>query len=79
MIPLGAALVTSLRNAPGAGPASNPRRPTAGRRYSRMDYVRRLCRSPASDPVTTVLILPITFEPFDRPRRQILGSRSPGD
>jgi hypothetical protein len=33
----------------------------------------------ASDPDTTVPILPITFEPFDRPRRQIVGSHSPGD
>jgi hypothetical protein len=32
------------------------------------------CWSPASDPVTSVLILPIIFEPFDRTRRQILGS-----
>jgi hypothetical protein len=37
------------------------------------------CWSPASDPVTSVLILPIIFEPFDRTRRQILGSHSPGD
>src|SRR5439155_7417897 len=27
--------------------------------------------------VADVLILPITFEPFDRPRRQIVGSHSP--
>jgi len=27
--------------------------------------------SPPSDPDASVLILPITFEPFDRPRRQI--------
>src|SRR5262245_56424099 len=35
------------------------------------------CRSPASDPDTTVPILPITFEPFDQPGRQIVGSHSP--
>ena len=30
-------------------------------------------------PDTSFLILPITFEPFDRPRRQIVGSHSPDD
>jgi hypothetical protein len=30
-----------------------------------------------ADPNTTVLILPIAFEPFDRSRRQIVGSHSP--
>ena len=33
--------------------------------------------SPPSDPDASVLILPITFEPFDRPRRQIVGSHFP--
>jgi hypothetical protein len=35
-----------------------------------------VCRT-RPDPNTTVLILPIAFEPFDRSRRQIVGSHSP--
>ena len=31
-----------------------------------------------SDPDTTVLIPPIAFEPFDRPRRLIIGNHPPG-
>jgi hypothetical protein len=33
----------------------------------------------APDPDTTVPILPITFEPFDRLRRQTVGEPFPGD
>ncbi len=33
----------------------------------------------APDPDTTVPILPITFEPFDRLRRQMVGEPFPGD
>jgi hypothetical protein len=36
----------------------------------------RVCRT-RSDPDTTVLIPPIAFEPFDRPRRQIIGNHPP--
>jgi hypothetical protein len=30
-----------------------------------------------SDPIPVSLILPITFEPFDRLRRQMMGTHSP--
>src|SRR5215469_11438231 len=36
----------------------------------------RVCRT-RSDPDTTVLIPLIAFEPFDRPRRQIIGNHPP--
>jgi len=45
--------------------------------FARDGVARYAVAYAASDPVTTVPIPPITFEPFDWPRRQIVGEPSP--